>query len=242
VATCVASSVRRARLRAQDGQPQHDGELPEVEREGEPVDRPDALRERDPDHHLDWERAIDALALIGIVAIVVERALALLFESRWYIERLDRDGQKETIALVLAVLTCAFWKLDALSMIILLTKGQTQVLGYLITGAVVAGGSKGSQKLFQNLLQLQSSAFKARYSIQATRAAEEAEEALAAAEASPTRAGAEMAKERAAAAVKKAVTAASKAEFKGHVVPSDAVAKAEAALERAKAAARSKGR
>jgi hypothetical protein len=200
------------------------------------------LASTDPNFiHLDWERAIDALALIGIVAIVVERALSLLFESRWYIERLDRDGQKETIALLLSVLTCAFWKLDALSMIIL-TKGQTQVLGYLITGAVVAGGSKGSQKLFQDLLQLQSSAFKARYSIQANRAAEEAEEAVEAAEASPTRAGAEMAKEKAAAAVKKAVTAASKAEFKGHVVPSDAVAKAEAALERAKAAARSKER
>ncbi|MGQ0720400.1 MAG: hypothetical protein ACT4PE_02375 [Candidatus Eiseniibacteriota bacterium] len=189
--------------------------------------------------HLDWERSIDAIALVALVAILVERALSLLFESRLYIERLDRDGLKETIALALSVATCRFWDLDVVSMIVL-TKPQTQLWGYLITGAVVAGGSKGSQKLFQDLLDLQSSAFRARYSIQAAKAAEEAEKAEMAAEAAPSRATAEVAKEKAAAAVRKAVTAASKAEFKGHIVPATSVAKAEAALARAAAAARSK--
>jgi hypothetical protein len=189
--------------------------------------------------HLDWERAVDAIALVALVGIVVERALSLVFESRWFIERVDRDGVKEAAALAFSVATCTFWNLDVVSMIVL-TKPQTQLWGYLITGAVVAGGSKGSQKLFQDLLDLQSSAFRARYSIQAAKAAEEAEKAEMAADAAPSRASAEIAKEKAVAAVRKATTAAFKAQFKGHVVPTASVAKAEAALARATAAAQSK--
>ena len=35
--------------------------------------------------HLDWERTLEALVAIIVLAFFVERACALVFESRWYI-------------------------------------------------------------------------------------------------------------------------------------------------------------
>ena len=39
--------------------------------------------------HLDWERTLEALVGIVILSFLVERAGALLFESRWWISRLE---------------------------------------------------------------------------------------------------------------------------------------------------------
>lgn len=45
---------------------------------------------RDPDlFHLDWEHTFEVLAAVFILAFVVERALAPLFENRWWLARLD---------------------------------------------------------------------------------------------------------------------------------------------------------
>ena len=63
--------------------------------------------------HLDWERTFDALMLVAVVAIIVERALSVIFQNRIYIERFHRDGMKETIALAASIAACVVWKLDA---------------------------------------------------------------------------------------------------------------------------------
>lgn len=39
--------------------------------------------------HLDWERTLEALVGIIVLSFLVERACALLFESRWWISRLE---------------------------------------------------------------------------------------------------------------------------------------------------------
>lgn len=39
--------------------------------------------------HLDWERTIEALVGIIVLSFLVERACALLFESRWWISRFE---------------------------------------------------------------------------------------------------------------------------------------------------------
>lgn len=39
--------------------------------------------------HLDWERTIEALAGIVVLSFFVERGLALLFESRWWLGRME---------------------------------------------------------------------------------------------------------------------------------------------------------
>jgi len=117
--------------------------------------------------HVDWERTTDALMMIVILAFIIERALALFFENRIYLKYIDRDGLKEIVAIVVSIWICATWKFDALSMIIL--TGETTVPGYMITGAVIAGGSKGSIKLFHDLLKVKSGAYESRHELKAER-------------------------------------------------------------------------
>ena len=120
--------------------------------------------------HLDWERTLEALVGIIVLSFLVERACALLFESRWWI-RLFEDARlgetsvsqktnntsksekkdimpgrlyplKEIISFIVALLICYFWDFDAVSIILL--SDQIHLLGIVITALVVAGGSKAS--------------------------------------------------------------------------------------------------
>lgn len=106
--------------------------------------------------NLDGERVAEVLAAIVILAFVIERALAVLFESRFFIEHFKEKGLKEIIAFLVAVLVCFYWDFDALSMIFL--KEEVTIYGEVITGAVVAGGSKASVKLFRDVLGFMSKA------------------------------------------------------------------------------------
>jgi hypothetical protein len=108
--------------------------------------------------HLDWERLFEVLATIVVLAFVLERGLAIVFEHRLYIDHLQGKGFKEVIALALALFVCWNWKFDALSMILL--REQTTFLGVLITAGVIAGGSKGAVKLFRDLLDWKSSHYR----------------------------------------------------------------------------------
>jgi len=118
-------------------------------------------------YHLDWGRLFEVLITIVILAFLLERALALLFESRVFINHVRGKSFKELIAFVIAALVCWFWDFDALSMIFL--KSKVTIYGAVITGAIVAGGSKASIKLFRDILAFKSTAEAAR------QAAEEAE-------------------------------------------------------------------
>lgn len=125
--------------------------------------------------HLDWERTFEALTIVVVLAFVVERALALLFESDPLIRHLECRGLKEGIALVVSIAVCWTWKFDAVSMF-LLTE-QTSIPGYILTGAVVAGGSKASIKLFHDVFNIRSSSSELRYDIRAAAAADRAQAA-----------------------------------------------------------------
>jgi len=106
--------------------------------------------------HVDWERVFEVLVAIVILAFLLERALAVLFESKWFVDRLQGKNLKELIAFVVGIAVCLFWDFDAVSMIFL--KENVTVGGAVITGAIVAGGSKASIKLFRNLLGFMSDA------------------------------------------------------------------------------------
>ena len=135
--------------------------------------------------HLDWERTFEALVGIVVLSFLVERACALLFESRWWIRLMDdkrvgeeptktapptppsvdkpvnlRPGRnyplKELISFGLALAVCWWWKFDAVSIILL--SEHTQIIGMVVTAAIVAGGSKASVALFHNVLKIRSSA------------------------------------------------------------------------------------
>lgn len=106
--------------------------------------------------HLDWERVGEVLVAIVILAFLLERALAVLFESRFFIKRWKEKSLKELIAFVVGVLACWYWDFDAVSMIFL--KEKVTILGMVITGGIVAGGSKGSVKLFRDVMGFKSTA------------------------------------------------------------------------------------
>jgi len=103
---------------------------------------------------LDWEQVAEVLATIVVLAFIIERALALLFEYRPFVQRLGSKGAKEPIAFAFSLFVCWHWKLDALGVI--LHGGKVQFLGELVTAAVIAGGSKASLKLFRDVLHIES--------------------------------------------------------------------------------------
>jgi len=142
--------------------------------------------------HLDWERTLEALVGIIVLAFLLERALAPLFESRWFIHTFvdrrvpcdreapvedralhdgdaDADGSgrasararsrfplRELLAFVFAAAVCWGLGFDALAIIFL--QERVSFIGAVMTGAVVAGGSKASIKLFHDLLNVKSTA------------------------------------------------------------------------------------
>jgi len=109
--------------------------------------------------HVDWGRLSEVLIAIIVLSFIVERALSVLFESRFFINRFKEKSLKELIAFIIGAVVCWYWDFDAVSMIFL--KENVTVWGAIITGAVVAGGSKASIKLFHDLMNVKSTAAKA---------------------------------------------------------------------------------
>ena len=62
------------------------------------------------------------------------------------------------IALAVSVAICFVWEFDAVSMIVLAER--TNWFGYLVTGGVIAGGSKAAIKLFHDVLDFKSNALR----------------------------------------------------------------------------------
>lgn len=143
-------------------------------RAGLPIS-PDARTAMDPTKFaLNWDLVAEALIAIIILSFIVERALAPLFESKWFInletarEEAGKGAFKPLIAVVLAAAGCVMWQFDALS-IILLHHSWT-VIGAVITGAVIAGGSKASLKLFHDVMDVKSTAVRKKEEADQTRA------------------------------------------------------------------------
>ena len=105
---------------------------------------------------LDWERLGEVLIAIIVFSFFLERALSLFFESRFFISRFKGKSLKELIAFVIGVVICFVWKFDALSFVF--PKEFTNPVGYIVTGAIIAGGSKASLKLFRDIMGLKSEA------------------------------------------------------------------------------------
>lgn len=140
--------------------------------------------------HLDYEKVVEALITIVFLSLFIERALAILFESRFFIYKTEsgevvakmqnlsdkdanyasvrgkkkKSGIKEIIALIVSILVCWYWDFDALT-VIFVTSDHMQIWGFILTGFVVAGGSKGSIKLFKSWMGIMSSAEELRNSV-----------------------------------------------------------------------------
>ena len=111
--------------------------------------------------YLDYEMLFEILVVIVIFSFFVERALAVIFESRWFIniyeKNVKRKGIKELLAVVVSIAVCIYWELDAFSVISEAHANMT-IPGYILTGMVVAGGSKASIKLFKDTMGFMSHA------------------------------------------------------------------------------------
>ena len=122
--------------------------------------------------HIDWDQFFEVLAAVVVLAFVVERALALLFEHRWFVKNFDEKGLKEPIALIVSLVVCWYWDFDLVS--VLLKADKISFGGEFLTAAVIAGGSKASVKLFTDLLGVHSQAAKAAKEVKEAKAAREA--------------------------------------------------------------------
>jgi hypothetical protein len=110
--------------------------------------------------YINYERTFEVLVTIVVLSMIVERTLSLLFESRPFIEKTKNiHGLKEAISFVVCVAVCIFWQFDALT-IIIVSGDKMTIPGMILTGGIVAGGSKGSIKLFKDWLGFMSSAEK----------------------------------------------------------------------------------
>jgi len=115
---------------------------------------------------IDWEVLAEILATIVVLSFFIERALSLLFEHRFFVKGLAQKGLKEPIAFVVSLLVVRYWGFDALA---ILFKSDTATWwGYIITAAIIAGGSKASIKLFHDVMGTKSAALR---QLQATKEA-----------------------------------------------------------------------
>jgi hypothetical protein len=105
-------------------------------------------------------RAFDAAVVIAILAVLIERGLAVIFEYSPLIQFFGRTRLKEPIAIIVSYLFCRWLGLDAFSYVV--HGSGLMAAGVVMTALTVSGGSKGSQKLFQDFLDIKSSAERAK--------------------------------------------------------------------------------
>jgi hypothetical protein len=150
-----------------------------------------AMSDIDPNlFYLDFSRVSEVLLTILVFALLLERALAIIFENKYFMDKFVYDvtrakedpqaslaqgvadpnaivdvkpkfrGVKELIAFGVSFAVCWYWDFDALSVLMPVSHSRMTLFGELITAMVVAGGSKGAMKLFTDWLGIKSSAQK----------------------------------------------------------------------------------
>ena len=104
----------------------------------------------------DFFRILAALTKLVVLAMLLERALVLLFDYRWFREKIDGFGLKSPIAFLVSWGVCSFYKFDVLGA--LFEANNASSMGFFVTGAIVAGGSAGAITLFQGVMKFSKSA------------------------------------------------------------------------------------
>lgn len=91
-------------------------------------------------------------------SMVLERALVILFEYRWYVKFLSNRGLKVPITYIVSWLVCDQLRFDVFAAIFNPQDPASSDLGIFLTAAVLAGGSAGAITLFQGVLRMSKSA------------------------------------------------------------------------------------
>ena len=137
--------------------------------------------------HIDYGRLLETLVTIIVFSFFIERALAVIFESQLFIDWAEakpegnilkksktgnieevttpahskKKGIREMISIIVSIGFCFAIRFDAIT-IILQSSDKMTYWGMVLTGLIIAGGSKASIALFQNVMGVMSSAEKAR--------------------------------------------------------------------------------
>ncbi|MBI2745232.1 MAG: hypothetical protein HYX45_06570 [Burkholderiales bacterium] len=106
-----------------------------------------------------WDVLFEAIAALIVLSFLVERALALVVEHRFFVAKFNKKGIKEVLALIVSYLVVRGIEFDVFA--IVFKQDEISRWGIFMTSAVVAGGSKASVKLFHDLLGVKSQAQKA---------------------------------------------------------------------------------
>src|SRR5262245_40101672 len=105
---------------------------------------------------MQWDPIIADLLKVVLLAFLIERALAVVFEWNVIEAYMERFDLKPVIAALLSIALCYALKLNAVGALgdenSPLQSKQYDWLGFVLTGLVVAGGSAGAVKLFQDVL------------------------------------------------------------------------------------------
>lgn len=107
---------------------------------------------------IDGEVVLEVLGTIVLIALLIERALSMVFEWRPLVPILNNQGLKEPIAFAVAALVCWWKDFDAFAVIF--QDEKTSIFGLLLTALIVAGGSKGAVKLFRDWAGWKSTAYR----------------------------------------------------------------------------------
>lgn len=94
---------------------------------------------------------LTSLAKLVIFAMLLERALVLIFDYRWYKAKLDGLGLKVPIAFLVSWFVCTYYGFDVLSA--LFEPDKPTPMGLFLTAAIAAGGSAGAITLFQGVFK-----------------------------------------------------------------------------------------
>jgi hypothetical protein len=107
------------------------------------------------------EMASAAFIGVALLAIFIERSMALLFESEIWVKFLDKKWSwaKELLCFAACYIVVRRMNFDAVA--ILVGHPDPHTIGKLLTAAALAGGSKGSKKLFVDFLDIRSNASRA---------------------------------------------------------------------------------
>lgn len=123
---------------------------------------------------MSFDTFAQAMLLLIFASFVVERSLAVVYETDVYISRFgDKKYLKPTIAILYAAAFVWIVDINLVELINLGAKKPDADIGYhwnslsinvmnvliiLVTGVFVAGGSKASLKLFRDVMNIKSSA------------------------------------------------------------------------------------
>ena len=93
-----------------------------------------------------------ALFQLVVLSLILERALYIAFDIKYWRDYLE-SGPKAIIVVVVSIGVCVYYDFDVFSRVIDLSGGSS-LIGVLLTGFVVSGGSAGAKRLMQDFLKL----------------------------------------------------------------------------------------